>query len=161
MTQNADNKDEVQIQFAFEFDDVDLDLQKIEDLIQNINQRFNIKKATVEIAIVDDEEIIAVNKKFLGHNNTTDVISFDLTEPDMDNRKNFQLIINAQQAQRQAAKRNHSTQAEIALYITHGLLHQLGFDDLTDEEAKIMHSQEDKILQENNFGSVYNSQSRK
>ncbi len=50
--------------------------------------------------------------------------------------------------------------AELALYVTHGLLHQLGFDDATPEQAQKMHQAEDEILQHMGFGVVYNSRLR-
>ena len=47
-------------------------------------------------------------------------------------------------------------EAELALYITHGLLHNLGFDDSTEMQAKKMHDTEDEILRQSGFGLVYN-----
>jgi probable rRNA maturation factor len=65
-------------------------------------------------------------------------------------------VVNAEMANRQAAKRGHSPEAELALYITHGLLHNLGFDDLSSEDAKKMHETEDAMLQQLGFGIIYN-----
>jgi rRNA maturation RNase YbeY len=70
-------------------------------------------------------------------------------------KKSFDIIVNAQKAVSEAKKRGHSPQAELALYITHGLLHNLGFDDLTAKKAKLMHRLEDEILQQQGFGRVY------
>ena len=64
-------------------------------------------------------------------------------------------MVNAELAARQADKRGHSTEEELALYITHGLLHQLGFDDLCPEDAEKMHDTEDAILQKLGFGIIY------
>jgi probable rRNA maturation factor len=72
-------------------------------------------------------------------------------------KKSFEIIVNAQKAKSEGKKRGHSQQAELALYITHGLLHNLGFDDLTVKKAKAMHHLEDEILQQHGFGKVYNS----
>ncbi len=44
----------------------------------------------------------------------------------------------------------------MALYITHGLLHNLGFDDADPEQARRMHAAEDEILQDFGYGLVYN-----
>ena len=43
----------------------------------------------------------------------------------------FDLIVNGELAAREAARRGHGAEAELALYITHGLLHNLGFNDAT------------------------------
>ena len=96
-----------------------------------------------------------INQRFLDRTTATDVISFDLSDAD-DDCRTFDIVVNADQASRQANERQHSKQAELALYITHGMLHNLGFDDLNPEQAKKMHETEDKILQQHGFGLVYN-----
>jgi probable rRNA maturation factor len=70
--------------------------------------------------------------------------------------KSFELVVNGETAVRQAKLRGHSSEAELALYITHGLLHNLGFDDSTKKKAEKMHSTEDKILRQFGYGPVYN-----
>lgn len=150
-------RDKKAICICQDFDDIKLNKKKLKSLIGDICKRNGVKKYSVNVAIVDDAAIIKINKKFLRHNKTTDVISFDLTGEEEKADKNFELIINAQQAIREADARGHSPQSEVALYITHGLLHQLGFDDLDAAEAKKMHAEEDRILQENDFPSVYYS----
>jgi len=66
-------------------------------------------------------------------------------------------VVNAEKAVKEAKLRGHSAQAELALYITHALLHNLGFDDSTQVKAKKMHDTEDEILQQFGFGLIYNS----
>ena len=144
------------VQIAPDFE-IDFDPSKLKKLVKEICGRFNISNAAVSIAIVDDAGIIEVNKKFLDSSADTDVISFDLSdEPGRDERL-FELVVNGQRAVTEAALRGHSTQSELALYITHGLLHNLGFDDCSKEAAKKMHDTEDEILQQMGFGAVYRS----
>ena len=132
----------------------DLDIERFKNLSIAICRRFDVTDAVVSIAIVDDKEITDVNEKFLQKSNTTDVISFDLTEPDA-HEKVFDLVINAAEAARQAEKRAHPLNAELALYITHGLLHNLGFDDADEEGARRMHRIEDDILTQAGYGITY------
>jgi probable rRNA maturation factor len=61
-------------------------------------------------------------------------------------------------AVKQANMRGHSSEAELALYITHGLLHNFGFDDSTQKQAEKMHNIEDQILQQLGYGPVYNTE---
>jgi probable rRNA maturation factor len=61
-------------------------------------------------------------------------------------------------AVRQANLRGHSSEAELALYITHGLLHNLGFDDSTQGQAEKMHNIENEILQQLGYGPIYNGE---
>jgi len=108
----------------------------------------------VSITMVGDAQIRRLNKKYLDKNTTTDCLSFDLS--DSGEQSLFELIINTDRAAKEAKLRGHSTEAEAALYITHSLLHNLGFDDSTQAVAKRMHLAEDEILQQYGYGCVYN-----
>jgi probable rRNA maturation factor len=130
--------------------------QKIKKLVQSVCRRFNLKKVMVSIAVVDNKQIRKLNERFLNRKKNTDCLSFDLSQMGT-SPKVFDIIVNGQLAKSQAAKRGHSAQAELMLYITHGLLHNLGFDDLSISDAKKMHRLEDEILQSHGFGQVYES----
>jgi probable rRNA maturation factor len=142
------------VQIAKNFKGVDVPLSKLKKLVKTILESRRVSGAVVSIAIVGDAEIRKMNKRFLKRNRTTDVVSFDLSDS---NRKLFELVVNGEMAVRQAKRRGHSDEAELALYVTHGLLHNLGFDDTTQTRAKKMHEEEDKILREFGYGSVYNT----
>ena len=132
----------------------DISAARLRKLIKSVCIRFNISRATVSVAIVDDAEISKLNEKFLNHQGSTDCLSFDLS--DSDTEKEFEIVANGELAQREAALRGHSPEAELALYITHGLLHNLGFDDSTGVKAEHMHRTEDEILELLGYGPVYN-----
>ena len=155
----------VVVQITKKFKDIDVNLPKLKKLVETICTRFtgyDIPDTGYEIsiALIDDAEIRQVNARFLSRNRPTDVISFDLSDDDTNCLKSFELVVNAEMAVREANRRGHSSEAELALYITHGLLHNLGFDDSTRQQAKKMHDAEDKILQQLGFGLVYNKDTR-
>jgi probable rRNA maturation factor len=137
-----------------DFKNVRCPRRKLIKLVRVICERFRLNCATVSIAIVGNRGIRKINIKFLGHRNFTDCIAFDLSESKNSPRL-FELVVNGERAKTQAAKRGHLPQAELALYVAHGLLHNLGFDDLTPKKAKIMHLLEDEILQQQGFGLVF------
>jgi len=140
---------EIVVQIANNFAGIDAPPSKIKKLVQTVFDRFGLSKATVSIAIVDDAEIRKLNSRFLNRNSTTDCLSFDLSDTQgPQSPKLFELIVNGEMAVRQANQRGHSSEAELALYITHALLHNLGFDDSTESKAKKMHDTEDNILQQ-------------
>ncbi len=144
---------DIVIQITRNFKDIDLSLPGLKKLVTAICNRFRLSVATVSIAIVDNAEIRKVNKKFLGSNHTTDCLSFDLSDNDVD--RTFELVVNGEKAVKEAALQGHSCQAEMALYITHALLHTLGFDDSTQEQAEKMHQTENDILEQLGYGLVY------
>lgn len=147
---------EIQVNIEQEFIGADYDSAEFERIIKEVSADLGVNSASINILIVGDEKIIEVNKQFLNRDSATDVISFDLTEDKCPMRL-FDIVVNAEMALRQAKKRGHNSKAELALYIIHGLLHNLGFDDLTEEEAIEMHQMEDRILIKYGFGKVYNS----
>ena len=148
---------EIVIQIANNFAGIDSLPTKVKKLVQAVFERFGLSKATVSIAIVDDAEIRKLNSRFLNRKSNTDCLSFDLSDTQgPQSPRLFELIVNGEMAVRQANLRGHSSEAELALYITHGLLHNLGFDDSTESKASKMHDMEDNILQQLGYGLVYN-----
>jgi len=88
-------------------------------------------------------------------------LSFDLSEGDgHQSKRSFELVINGELAIEEAELRGHSAEAELALYLTHSMLHNLGFDDSTQEQARKMHDAEDEILRQLGYGVVYNKKAR-
>jgi len=154
---------DIDVQIAMNFVAIDVSIPRLEKLVTAVCRQFGEcqeKKYEISIAIVDDAEITRLNDRYLSHKTTTDCLSFDLSEAE-DELKVFQLIANGEMAVRQAQARGHSGEAELALYIAHGLLHNLGFDDSTPSLARRMHRAEDEILQQAGYGFVYNRNSKK
>ena len=151
----TDPENNLIVQISCDDSDLDVDFDKLKKLTRRICHNFSVRNATVSIAVLDDAAIKKVNAEFLGKTTRTDVISFDLSDEGC-SEKTFELVINADQARRQAKQRNHSPEAELALYITHGLLHNLGYSDENAEQARKMHETEDRILQQEGFGVIYN-----
>jgi len=166
----------IAVQITKNFQNIDVSLSKIEKLVKAICNRFKLANATISIAIVDDTQMRKVNAQFTNHKSTTDCLSFDLSdEPSreagsdhsparrasalsrQESGRTFELIVNGELALKQANLRGHSSEAELALYITHSLLHNLGFDDSTQNQAQKMHDTEDEILQQFGYGMVYNN----
>ena len=155
------NKDrQIIVQITNNFAEINTRPLKIKKLVNAVFNHIDLAQKAetiVSIAIVDDAEIRKLNSKFLNRKSTTDCLSFDLSDTQgPGSLKTFELVVNAEMAVRQANLRGHSSEAELALYITHGLLHNLGFDDSTDKKAKKMHEMEDKILQQLGYGLIYN-----
>jgi probable rRNA maturation factor len=55
-------------------------------------------------------------------------------------------VLGVEIARDQAERRGHDVQAELALYVIHGLLHLCGYDDHSDEEAGRMRARERHYL---------------
>jgi probable rRNA maturation factor len=98
--------------------------------------RINAEISEVSIAIIDDEAMRNLNRKFRKKNKTTDVLTFPADDSDADpqakGRPLGDIVISLDQARRQAATQKHSIATEIRYLILHGTLHALGYDHATD-----------------------------
>ncbi|SRR6266849_10260980 len=104
-----------------------------------------VKEAEVSLAFVDNPTIQHLNQRYLQHDEPTDVLSFPLSEPSARCLAG-EIVIGAEVAKNQAASRGHDIQAELALYVIHGLLHLCNYEDQTDDQAKEMRQREKHYL---------------
>lgn len=90
------------------------------------------------VAFISDRRMKELNELFRGKNSTTDVLSFphvpdefELSDPDA---KEFlgDIVISAEQAERQASENGLTLDGEVRQLILHGLLHLCGYDHETD-----------------------------
>jgi len=102
------------------------------------------RDAELSVALVGDREMRQLNKRFTGRSATTDVLAFPYG--DEGGVLNGEVVVNAELAVRHAASRPHSPQDELALYIVHGVLHLLGYDDHSEEETRRMRAREQAVL---------------
>ncbi len=120
---------------------------------------------SVRVKIVNDSMMSDAHQRFSGIEGTTDVLTFDLSEPDADHDTeqddnqhkilDTDLIVCYDEAERQAADRSHTTLHELLLYIVHGTLHCLGYDDHDEDDYARMHTREDELLTAAGIGPLF------
>jgi len=98
----------------------------------------------LSIAIVDDAKIRELNQAYLGKDRETDVLSFALN--DEHESLSGEVIVSADTAAREAAARDRSADDELALYLVHGILHLLGYDDTTAKKRSLMWERQRELL---------------
>jgi probable rRNA maturation factor len=113
-------------------------------VVRNILDDEGIGHASISIAIVDDCAIQALNHQYLQHDYPTDVLSFVL-ECDGD-RLEGEIIASGETAAASAIMFGWSAQDELLLYVVHGTLHLLGYDDQTDGVREQMRARERHYL---------------
>lgn len=90
----------------------------------------------LHVVLVSDRRMAALHKRFMGIDGPTDVITFQHGE----------IVVSVETAAAQALDHHSSLGAELRLYIVHGILHLLGFDDTTRSAARAMERRQRKIL---------------
>ncbi len=121
----------------------EINKSKIKKVVKLVLDK-EVKSARLSIAFVDNEEIKRLNERFLGSNEATDVIAFPLN--DKETILSGEIVISVETAVQVANRKNSNIEGEIILYLVHGILHLLGYNDDNKKNAKIMHKKESEIL---------------
>ncbi|MCX5716308.1 MAG: rRNA maturation RNase YbeY [Candidatus Omnitrophica bacterium] len=98
--------------------------------------------AAVNLLITDDKDITKLNSRFLGRNRPTDVIAFGSKGKGLLG----EIAISADTARYNARQFKTTSDKEIFLYIIHGILHLLGYDDEGKKEKALMEKRQAFIL---------------
>jgi probable rRNA maturation factor len=124
---------------------VEIDRARMREIARTVLAGEDIADAEISLAFVDNPTIHTLNKRYLDHDEPTDVLSFPLSEPNAP-RLAGELVIGVEVALAQAQELGHNVQLELGLYVIHGLLHLCGFDDKSDIAAKEMRERERHYL---------------
>ncbi|OHB98818.1 MAG: rRNA maturation RNase YbeY [Planctomycetes bacterium RIFCSPLOWO2_12_38_17] len=122
-----------------------IDKNRVKKLISSI-LKIEKKNAELNLVFTDNKKIKKINKTFLGHNFVTDVISFAYNNSSLENNISGEIIISVEMAVKLAQKLKCTIEGEIALYLVHGLLHLLGYNDKLKRDARKMHQREKELL---------------
>ena len=127
-----------------------------EDLIlaaRRVLEGEGIRRAKLSIAVVDDSTMQRLNRQFLDHDYPTDVLSFPLEHGDQ--YVEGEVIVCADVAAASSARFGWQADAELMLYVVHGVLHLIGYDDATDPERDQMRQLEKHYLSQFNLTPNY------
>ena len=98
----------------------------------------------VNIIFCSDNYILDVNMKYLQHDYFTDIITFDYCEKDV---LSGDLFISIDSVRENARFYGVEFADELDRVMVHGLLHLIGYDDLTEEQTAQMREKENYYLQ--------------
>ena len=104
----------------------------------------------INYIFVDDETMLDINRRFIGHDYYTDHIGFDYTEG---NALSGDIYISLDTVRTNAEQFGVTQDEELRRIIIHGLLHLCGLRDKTPEERAEMQRAEDEALK-----AIHNSQ---
>jgi probable rRNA maturation factor len=90
----------------------------------------------IVVLLISDKRMASLHQKFLNQAGPTDVISFHHGE----------IFISVPTARKQATQFRTSLVRELQLYLAHGLLHLVGFDDHSAADRKRMRVAEQRVM---------------
>jgi len=132
---------------------IEIDPARLQAVAADLLRHEEVASAEISIALIDGGTMRELNRQHLNHDYDTDVLSF-LLECDEPNgaRANAprgagkaidgEVLISTDIATKAAADFAWSVESEVILYLVHGLLHLVGYDDLTDDEKAVMRERE-------------------
>lgn len=123
--------------------------QKIKNLALGILLKEGVNKTgEITISFVNNRKIRELNLRYLGKDRPTDVLTFDITESSRVPDDIFaDIVISTDTAIRNARIFKTSNTYELYLYVIHGLLHILGYDDKSKKEKAAMHKKEAFLME--------------
>ena len=130
------------------------EIKKLDYLKKYINylvKELKIQETMFDVIFVEVDEIQNLNYNYRGIDKPTDVISFALEDGDKLEEPGIRVLgdiyISIDVAYEQASLYGHSCIREICFLVTHGILHLLGYDHMTEEEEKIMFKKQKELLE--------------
>lgn len=117
--------------------------QKVSDWVRQVAASYQRHVGDINFIFVDDEEILRVNREFIGHDYYTDHIGFDYSSG---TTISGDIYIGVDTVLTNSQKLGCEYAEELHRVIIHGVLHLCGIDDKGPGERAIMEAAEDKAL---------------
>jgi probable rRNA maturation factor len=109
--------------------------RKILKLIEKVIREYRKPSGSLSFILLSDEELIKINKEFLQHNYSTDVIAFDYSNNDI---LDGEIYLSLETIKNNSLNYKVSLRNELIRVMIHGTLHLCGFNDYTDDEKERM-----------------------
>ena len=111
--------------------------------VRQIAKSYNKVVGDINYIFVDDETMLDINRRFIGHDYYTDHIGFDYSK---DGALSGDIYISLDTVRTNSELFGVTFDQDLRRIIIHGLLHLCGLRDKTDEERDHMQQAEDKAL---------------
>jgi len=112
--------------------------------LQTVAQSEKVEIFQLNYIFCSDEEILEINRKFLGHDYFTDIITFPYQA---DHNQLFaDIYISLDTVKSNAQEYQVEFGEEIKRVMAHGLLHLVGYADKTDKDAALMREKENESI---------------
>lgn len=120
-----------------------LDERKVSRWIRSVAADYGFSVGNINYIFCSDERELEVNRRFLGHDYYTDVITFDYSTP---STLNGDIFISLDTVRSNAELVGTSFDNELLRILIHGVLHLTGQGDKTPETKAQMTAKEEKAL---------------
>ena len=117
---------------------------KLEVFFEKLDDLYELRnRGTLSVVFLDREYHSQMHGRFLKDFRPTDVITFPADEEE---GSVGEICVSVDQAILEAENRKLSFSRELSLYLIHGWLHLVGYDDLDEVDRKVMRREEDRSM---------------
>lgn len=120
-------------------------LEPLKRAMQRVLSDADVTEGAINIAVIDDAQMHELNRRHLDHDYPTDVLSFVFEH--QGGRLDGEVIVSLDTARREAQQWGWAPELELLLYVIHGALHLVGYDDHEDEDRNLMRERERHYFQ--------------
>lgn len=117
--------------------------RKVNNWLRTVAGDYGMEVLDVAYQFCDNETILEFNRKYLGHDYYTDVITFGQPQGDL---IIADIVISVDQVRINAEDYETDFRTEVMRVMIHGILHMCGLDDGTPEEVTAMRAAEESAL---------------
>ena len=121
-----------------------IEANRVKTWIEEVAHRYGKTIGELHYYFCSDEKLLEINRERLGHDFYTDIVTFPLT--DCETALSSEFCISIDRIKENAENFGRSYESELHRVIIHGVLHLIGFDDLTKEDEKVMREKEEESL---------------
>ena len=139
-----------------------------QDVLKRMLTAWGPSDGILEVVLTDDQTIRELNRRYRQKDRATDVLSFSYLEGHEDSREDLlradrsardfssdelegevlvgQVLISAETMRGRDVRLDHTMEEEFRFLVVHGMLHTLGYDHASEEEAEEMERAQETIL---------------
>lgn len=128
---------------------IEVSSQQVHDLVTCILQKEQVTCDEVSIHFVTVQDISKLHEEYFDDPSPTDCISFPMDDQEDDSFYKIlgEIFVCPEVALEYSQANLLNFEEELTLYVVHGILHLLGYDDIDEEDEALMRSKEASCMQ--------------
>lgn len=109
------------------------------------------KYSKINIVFCSDQYLLLINKQYLNHDYYTDIITFPYHKSNQNSPIEGDIFISIPRIEENANEYFTNFTDELHRVIIHGVLHLIGYNDISENDKALMKQKEDYYLSKRNF----------
>ena len=123
---------------------IKIDKSLIHKIVKKLAEDLNFKISSMQINFVNSKEMTRINSKYLNHNYSTDIITFNYSGTK--NELDGEIYISFEDAASNSKRFGVTFIEEVLRIVIHGFLHLLGYDDKDRKDRVTMKRLENRLF---------------